>query len=242
MAVTDESLTLTEGHRLSQARIRQITAADLAEILPLLDLEDLKGSWPAVELLLVRVVQERHRQSETLAQEFYLAVREAEKVSGLVTPRGADALDLAKLVRNLRITGPGHAGTALYRGYADVFASTFSNLEGEMSRNVLNGGRGATLNTMNADRTAVGWVRITDGNPCAFCAMLASRGPAYRSARSGSFKAHPRCGCTAKPVFSKEDPWPERNQRFREQWDATTKGYSGNDALNAFRRALAAAA
>lgn len=242
MAVTAESLELTESHRLSQVNLRATTAAELAELLPLVDFEDLKGSWATVERLIVRMIEARRSESEQMAQQFYAAIRAAEGVAGDLVPVGADPLDLRRLITNLRIAGPGHAGSALYRGGTDVYGSTLSNLEGEVSRNVLNGGRGATLNTMQADRTAVGYVRITDGNPCAFCAMLASRGPAYRSQRSGSFKAHPRCGCTAKPVFSKGDPWPERNQRFREQWDATTKGYSGNDALNAFRRALAAAA
>lgn len=31
---------------------------------------------------------------------------------------------------------------------------------------------------------STGWRRITDGDPCAFCAMLASRGPAYRTEAS----------------------------------------------------------
>lgn len=251
MAVTTESLELAEAHRLSQVNLRATTASELAEILPLLNFEDLKGTWPAIERLIIQMIKSRRSESQQIAQEFYAAVRAAEGAAGAFTPVAADALDLGKLVRNLRIAGPGHAGSALYRGAGDVYGSTLSNLEGEVSRNILNGGRGATLNSVHADRVAVGYVRITDGNPCAFCAMLASRGPVYKSARSavtgpvlvnGEYKAHPRCGCTAKPVYAKADPWPERNQQFREQWDATTKGYSGNDALNAFRRALAAAA
>lgn len=267
--ITAESVELTERHRLEQARLRAITGADLATILPLLDWEDLQGSWESVERLIVRLIEERRAESAATAMEFYGAVRSAEQIAEPFVPAAADELDLSKLVRNLRITGPGHAGRALYRGDLNVPQSTFVSLEGEVSRNVLNGGRSATLNTLRGDKQVVGWVRITDGNPCAFCAMLASRGPVYKSrqtatagiranrdrrgqsssnyfvrkSKSGAtindFQAHPHCGCTAKPVYAADDPWPDRNQRFRELWDDSTQGFSGRDALNAFRRALA---
>jgi hypothetical protein len=56
---------------------------------------------------------------------------------------------------------------------------------------------------------------MTDGDPCAFCALMASRGPSYTdkgtaggSANAkfigeGLFKFHNDCGCTVAPSFQR---------------------------------------
>jgi hypothetical protein len=86
------------------------------------------------------------------------------------------------------------------------------------------------------DKRAKRWARKTSGDPCAFCAMLASRGFVYRSEASAGFKAHPNCHCTAVVRFDTSTQLPELNAYFKSQWPIVTKGYSGNDALNAWRR------
>ncbi|HVV11584.1 hypothetical protein [Amycolatopsis sp.] len=50
---------------------------------------------------------------------------------------------------------------------------------------------------------------------------------------------HPGCDCKVVPVFDRRD-WPGRDAYLRAEraWADTTKGYSGKDALNAFRRAV----
>src|SRR5690606_41502465 len=47
-------------------------------------------------------------------------------------------------------------------------------LMGAGTRHVLDGSRKLIQQAARSDQTARGWVRITDGNPCAFCAMLAT--------------------------------------------------------------------
>ena len=70
------------------------------------------------------------------------------------------------------------------------------------------------------------WRRVTDGNPCAFCATLATRGildKGYRSEESALWtktgeKYHDRCGCTAAeiiedlPLTAQEKAWVEQYQ------------------------------
>lgn len=58
-------------------------------------------------------------------------------------------------------------------------------------------------------RSAPLWRRVTDGKPCGFCAMLASRGPVYRSASEAGQgnKYHGRCGCTVEPYEGDPDDW-----------------------------------
>ncbi len=100
----------------------------------------------------------------------------------------------------------------------------------------------AHLDVMAAGRetvqeSSVRWRRVTDGNPCGFCAMLASRGPVYTSAaaaggvvgrgmekskakRPGSAKGvkargraslggqyHGHCGCTVEPFDVSGPEW-----------------------------------
>lgn len=78
--------------------------------------------------------------------------------------------------------------------------------------------------------------RGTSGDPCAFCAMLASRGFVYRSEATAGFKAHRNCHCYAIVRWSTDSELPALNQYYKEQWPIITRGYSGNDSLNAWRR------
>ena len=73
-------------------------------------------------------------------------------------------------------------------------------------------------------RSARRWRRVSDGNPCGFCAMLVSRGPVYTSASTAGQgrKYHGRCGCTVEPIDSPDDwvPTPEE-QHYLDAYHAT---------------------
>lgn len=56
------------------------------------------------------------------------------------------------------------------------------------------------------DRAAAGWQRVTDGNACAFCSMLAGRGAVYSEA-GADFASHDDCGCSATVAW-KGEPVP----------------------------------
>lgn len=95
------------------------------------------------------------------------------------------------------------------------------------------------------DSNALGFARALSGaENCAFCLMLASRGPVYKTAKSATLRAdgetfHPRCDCIAVPVYDSAN-WPGRDEYLAAQklWKSATAGYSGKDALNALRRAV----
>lgn len=141
--------------------------------------------------------------------------------------------------KSLLVTGPGELKRRAGRGESEAQAKRggLVVVSGSATRHVLNGGRGATLKLVEADEKAIGWARVTDNDPCAFCAMLASRGPAYKTQATASFQPHDQCACTAEPVYSRSAAWPGRAREFNRLWYAATKGYSGKDAINAFRRA-----
>ena len=112
-------------------------------------------------------------------------------------------------------------------------------------------------------RLIKGWARVATGREtCGWCLMLVSRGPVYKSAEtagarvsdrdavqlsgSGEISAdehmrawHAGCDCKVVPVFRLDD-WSGRDSYLaaRRLWYSSTKGFSGRDAVNAFRRAV----
>jgi hypothetical protein len=100
-----------------------------------------------------------------------------------------------------------------------------------------NGGRETITNTVRRDKRAIGYQRVTDGRPCAFCAMLAGRGPVYKNASTAGdgHHYHDRCGCHPEPVYSHSQPWATGAQEFAGMWDA-----SGAKTLSDFRQFYAA--
>lgn len=92
-------------------------------------------------------------------------------------------------------------------------AVTVGEMASAAQREVMAAGR------ETVQRTATRWRRVTDGKPCGFCAMVASRGPVYRSeatARGAGGRYHDHCGCTVEPHYGSVADWeptPEE-QRF----------------------------
>lgn len=146
------------------------------------------------------------------------------------------------VVVSLTVTGPVAQKQKAARGKPLEVArdESFTQAAGAASRQVLTGGRKSLLTLLGDDPQALGWIRVTDRDPCAFCAILASRGPVYRSEETASFQAHDHCACTAEPVYDRNTLWPGRAKEFRGLWRTATEGLSGKDARNAFRRAYEA--
>ncbi|UQA94923.1 VG15 protein [Streptomyces halobius] len=135
---------------------------------------------------------------------------------------------------------------------------------GAADREALRAGRDLIDRASNQDRRAVGWARVTDGNPCAFCAMLASRGAIYssqataagggrrkpRGSADGRVRANRRplvsredlaryhygCHCQTVPVFSRNDFMTPDARRFDREWREVTRGKAGAEARAAWRR------
>lgn len=123
-----------------------------------------------------------------------------------------------------------------------------SALAGRIVKIVLDGGRATMEANSVSDKTCLGFVRVTGPNPCAFCAMLASRGLNYRPYGKDAFKAsntryegsgdakvHDSCGCSLKPVWSKSDEFVKDTQKYADMWEEMS-GTTTKDAFKAFRR------
>ncbi|GJF06593.1 VG15 protein [Pseudonocardia sp. D17] len=109
-------------------------------------------------------------------------------------------------------------------------------------RHVEQAGRETTIQVSSASGGKGRWARVSgSASPCYFCALFISRGPVYHSdtARSGGFHAHDHDRCVAVLVRAGARDWPGRDEYERAQdiYADSTRGQSGMDAVNAFRRA-----
>ncbi|WP_460082511.1 VG15 protein [Streptomyces variabilis] len=113
------------------------------------------------------------------------------------------------------------------------------------SRVAMNGGRSTAWHHMRRDRRALGYVRLSrTGTPCGWCAMLISRGVAYKSEASATFADgdlyHHNCHCYAEPVFSRQQYGSSElfalNREYEALWPEVTKGHTGKSALTVWRR------
>jgi hypothetical protein len=114
---------------------------------------------------------------------------------------------LAGPIRIKQLIKAGVAGDA-------AFTAARNGFLGIMRREVMMGGRKTVDLTTDQDQKAIGWRRVSDGNPCSFCALLCSRGPVYRSkgyagadpTQGLRMKFHAHCGCSAEIVYGSWEP------------------------------------
>lgn len=128
---------------------------------------------------------------------------------------------------------------------AKLDQTTAAKAAGRSDLSVLDPGRRLIHEVGSADGKRLAWMRVTGPTPCAFCAMLASRGAVYKSERSALFDGygklyHPNCHCTVIPVFTDNPVYSKRDKYFIDNWTPVTKGYSGRAALRQWRRWLRA--
>lgn len=219
MAATDAGRRLTEAHRLAQARLGRQTVLQMLTLWPLLDLSNLDRSFPNWLRAALALVSARRTQSSGLAGTYLTSLKMLE-IGKASEPQPAPVLDERRFATSMLVTGPAAIRAGLVRGdklprLAQIAQTTSARAA---MRHTLSGGRDTIANTVAADRDVRGWARVTSGRPCAFCAMLASRGPVYAKG-TVDFKTHDGCGCTAEPVYRDDNQWPPGSTKHAAMWD-----------------------
>lgn len=235
------ALEIATGARAVQIAIRAKLLRDAATLWPTLDPKRLNETWPGWIRAMSLLVSNYHGQSAQAAASSYRAAREQATHS----PAPRSLIQLAPqppnewLNKAFGYSGPGQFNRDTARPNTALSATL-----GTASRIALDGGRTTLIESVKHDPVALGWYRVTDGDPCAFCALLASRpsmkhedgsfrkGSLYRSEETASFLAHDHCGCSAAPIFSQKQELPDVSQ---EAADAYLNRGDG-PALQAFRR------
>lgn len=169
---------------------------------------------------------------------------------GRIAGVGPPDLDDERVESNLTATGIASYQRAIRAGQTPTQAidTMAVNLAGSATRLAAEGGRQVIRDAVDGDDAAIGWMRITDGDACSWCLMLASRGAVYKSAQTagraknrrftgpGQFKWHDHCGCVAVPIFDADDPRLDRADELYAEWLRVTQGKSGKAAVNAWRQ------
>lgn len=265
MATTSLGRRLTEDHRLRQLAIRSAFLRDLLRLFGLLDparLDRTTEPWLTAAVPLVTQARARSADaSTTYFAKFWQAETGTPTTIEPESPR-LTAAQRQAITTSLLVTGPVEIKrrSAAGEGPEKAKEAATVTVSGAASRHVLNGGRAVLLDTADKQATAArkpfGWARVTDGDPCWWCAMQASRGYVFRSRASagegrerskrtgelfkgdGQAKFHDHCGCTIEPSFTLNATVPGRGPEFEALWKASTKGLSGRNTRLAFRRAL----
>ncbi len=112
-----------------------------------------------------------------------------------------DADFLAELDGIMRDAGAGAAGAA--------------------DRDAQMGGRDLLEASSRADRAVIGWARVTDADPCWFCAMLASRGAVYRNFWTARYSGRASRRKAAAPTAPAG--WEDWSPEQLAEWE-TSKG------------------
>jgi hypothetical protein len=243
-------LTQPTASRAAQAQIaessRQQQAWQVAWLLSqitslwgLLDLRNVISSWPQVRTSITAVIG---TQSQAMGQAGNAYYQQARSAAGVVTlppllsvpPPPPPELVTA----TLDSTGPYSLLKRIKAGQPvpQAAQATGNVMASAATRLIQNGARTAVLQAVQQDSAAVAWYRVTAADPCAWCALLAGRGAVYKTAQTAGFKAHSRCRCSAAAAFSREDAKALRDNDLYRQWRRVTRGFSGPDAVRAWRR------
>lgn len=152
----------------------------------------------------------------------------------------APAADTSALRASLVVTGP-----ITIKKTQDVRRAQKKSTAAAQ-RHVRDAGRELVLDRVKEDRAAIGWARIPDDDPCAFCLMLASRGAVFKTESAAKYRHkggkaesyHDGCECEVWPLYDESTPLPEKIRDAQDLWDESTDGLKGDDARKAFRRAV----
>jgi hypothetical protein len=262
MAVTAAAAALTEAERVAQSKNGALVAYVVAQLwLRTIDPEDISGSAAKLIARLIPILQKRHVLSATTARTYYQNFRklEVQGSDGFSLPAMSE-MNLEALETSLRVTGE----VSLKRKIAGLplnddipaltqkvlikqaIEETAVDISGAATRHVMNGGRDELLNATADDPRALGYIRVTDGDPCYFCAMLASRGPVYddlsfddsdpRFIGPGEHKVHDHCGCSTEPVFDRKTKWPGKAKAAETAWIDLSHELGHVPTINEFRR------
>jgi hypothetical protein len=239
MARTAEGTLLTRRHYVAQLGVRAATSRDVMQLWGVVDPTNLTGTYDRFARAATTITRARHATSSGVAARYQEDFRRAEKVAGRAAVKLAAPLsprDVLTAIRGAGLSGIINSRKAGFSAQAAARNGLVKVL-GQTALLVLGGGRDTIIDSVAADPKVTHWQRVTSVEPCAFCAMLATRGAAF-SADTADFEAHDHCSCTAEAAYE-GSAMPLTSQRLQSQWQDVTAGLSGDDALNAFRRSLA---
>lgn len=234
MALSPLGAQLTALYRRRQMAVRALTMQSVLAVWPAFDLADIDGTWPPVESALIDLVRLRRETSSSVSGQYFRQFRAAEGIGRDAEIVAAKPLSTSRLLGNLRMAGPIGTKKSILVRSTTAEKDALVRVTGATTRLVVDAGRETVANSIGADREASGWNRVTSGDPCGFCAVLASRGPSYSSESSASFEAHNFCACEPEPSYG--GGLTEQAQRWSDLYNEKASGT--DNPINEMRKAL----
>ena len=268
MAVTTAAARLTEAHRTTQAKTGALVAYAAARLwMKTVKRDNLEESTTAWMRLVRALLLQQRKKSITTTRVYYPAFRKLEIPDApMFKMPEIETISDEQIFTALRVTGPIAYQKAVKRVndlkehdapltpelekalLDDAFESASKTSAAAAMRLTLDGGRDQMKEAARSDRLALGWARVTQANPCYFCAMLASRGfdygkNAFTESNSlfvgaGKAKVHDGCQCTMEPSFSHDSELPGSGAEWEALWASSTGDVFGKEKMRKFRAAF----
>jgi hypothetical protein len=217
-----------DDYRRAQAALGGRIAASASHVVATgLNASDPMAGWGRLLAELLALLRGGRSVSESLAMEFYRHLREIEDAEGAPPPRPGVPFPTGPVVGSLWYTGPRMALAMAARGEKRIPERVGVMVGRSAMRHTLNAGRETMRQAATEDPAAWGWARITDADPCKFCAMLATRGAVYKTSRTAGDETnryHDGCACSVVAVFNGP---PARPRRSAEARHASRRGADG---------------
>lgn len=240
---------LARRHRAAQTTLANQVAARLLQLWGGLVLAPGRGT-DAFLAQAAPIVVAQNARSASLATTFYTRARRLEYPSApAFTPEPETLLD-EQVITSIVASGFRELSDSLAAGKTleQALDDGASAATGAATRHVLSGGRSIIRDAVYRDTVTVGYERITRAGCCSFCAMLASRGPVFRSdsfdqsdprfdGEGSKVKVHDQCHCDFQPVWAKGQPPSGDGLAYQQLWNDEIRGkFTGHEATKAFRR------
>lgn len=209
MADTAAGAALTDAHRIAQVELSQQAIAAALVVWAELNPGNLAATRERWLQLLVTLIGIFDVRSAELAVSYLQQFRSVEgNPDGPI--EGRRDFKPGGTARVLDYNGPATIIRHIKAGMqpAEAKRRVQQTMVGAVQRQVLEGGRRVVDLSALSNPVSKGWRRVADSDPCTFCALMASRGPVYRSESSAGSgrKYHNKCGCTVEEVFGQWRP------------------------------------
>lgn len=204
--------------QLAQEGLGVVVASDLARAFTTLDVSHLRASLPDFAALVAGIVHRYGLASAAIAARQY-ADQRAAAVGSRFTVIPASPAEVQAVGRMVSWA------TQPLWATSPALEAAQRNLVAGAEKLVLDAGRRTIIDNVKRDPKAHGWARLTEAKPCAFCALLATRGAVYKES-TADFRSHDHCRCHAEPTFGPYEP-PAQVREWQQLYqNATTAGNS----------------
>jgi hypothetical protein len=215
---------LSQAHMAKQVRDASAVQAGLSVAFDKgLDPMNLDATFPTYLRSALALVSAGRGLALKTATDYYGEAKRGAGFRSAIPAIEAPQLDIFRSTQALLMTGPVAIKKQLSTGVGLQAAldSAKKQTLAVGKRLTLEAPRQGLINLVKNDKDALGWSRVSDGQPCHFCAMLLSRGPDYKSKETARFRAHNGCGCSVRPFFKGDphDGWSPDALALRRLWD-----------------------